>query len=307
MIRALIQRLLWSFATLLGTAILTFALVRVIPGDPARAIAGTKATPELVLRIRRDLGLDAPLHVQLGEHLLRIARGDLGTSYVTQEPVLPALLRRLPVTAAVAGTATVLWLLISIPLGLLSATRPGTLVDRLILVGSAICISLPAFWVARMLQYTLAYRAGWFPVGGLGSLAHLFLPALSLAILASGYYARLVHTQMVEILSSPYIRAARARGLGEFSILVRHGLRNALIPLVTILGMDVAQLLGGVLFVENVFAIPGIGTLAVQAIGALDIPVIMGTVLFSAFLVVSANFVVDIAYRWMDPRIRSAT
>jgi peptide/nickel transport system permease protein len=176
-----------------------------------------------------------------------------------------------------------------------------------ILVGSAICISLPAFWVARMLQYTLAYRAGWFPVGGMGSLAHLFLPALSLAILASGYYARLVHTQMVEILSSPYIRAARARGLGEFSILVRHGLRNALIPLVTILGMDVAQLLGGVLFVENVFAIPGIGTLAVQAIGALDIPVIMGTVLFSAFLVVSANLVVDIAYRWMDPRIRSTT
>ncbi len=307
MIRALIQRLLWSFATLLGTAILTFALVRVIPGDPARAIAGTKATPELVLRIRKDLGLDAPLHVQLGEHLLRIARGDLGTSYVTQEPVLPALLRRLPVTAAVAGTATVLWLVISIPLGLLSATRPGTLVDRLILVGSAICISLPAFWVARMLQYTLAYRAGWFPVGGMGSVAHLFLPALSLAILAAGYYARLVHTQMVEILSSPYIRAARARGLGEFSILIRHGLRNALIPLVTILGMDVAQLLGGVLFVENVFAIPGIGTLAVQAIGALDVPVIMGTVLFSAFLVVSANLVVDIAYRWMDPRIRSAT
>jgi peptide/nickel transport system permease protein len=307
MIRALIQRLLWSFATLLGTAILTFALVRVVPGDPARAIAGTKATPELVLRIRKDLGLDAPLPVQLGEHLLRIARGDLGTSYVTQEPVLPALLRRLPVTAAVAGTATFLWLLISIPLGLLSATRPGTLVDRVILVGSAICISLPAFWVARMLQYTLAYRAGWFPVGGMGSLAHLFLPALSLAILASGYYARLVHTQMVEILSSPYIRAARARGLGEFSILVRHGLRNALIPLVTILGMDVAQLLGGVLFVENVFAIPGIGTLAVQAIGALDIPVIMGTVLFSAFLVVSANLVVDIAYRWMDPRIRSTT
>lgn len=307
MIRALIQRLLWSFATLLGTAILTFALVRVVPGDPARAIAGTKATPELVLRIRKDLGLDAPLHVQLGEHLLRIARGDLGTSYVTQEPVLPALLRRLPVTAAVAGTATFLWLLISIPLGLLSATRPGALVDRVILVGSAICISLPAFWVARMLQYTLAYRAGWFPVGGMGSLAHLFLPALSLAILASGYYARLVHTQMVEILSSPYIRAARARGLGEFSILVRHGLRNALIPLVTILGMDVAQLLGGVLFVENVFAIPGIGTLAVQAIGALDVPVIMGTVLFSAFLVVSANFIVDIAYRWMDPRIRSTT
>lgn len=307
MIRALIQRLLWSFATLLGTAILTFALVRVIPGDPARAIAGTKATPELVLRIRKDLGLDAPLHVQLGEHLLRIARGDLGVSYVTQEPVLPALLRRLPVTAALAGTATVLWLLTSIPLGLLSATRPGTLIDRLILVGSAICISLPAFWVARMLQYTLAYRAGWFPVGGMGTVAHLFLPALSLAILASGYYARLVHTQMVEILSSPFIRAARARGLGEFSILVRHGLRNALIPLVTILGMDVAQLLGGVLFVENVFAIPGIGTLAVQAIGALDVPVIMGTVLFSAFLVVSANLVVDIAYRWMDPRIRSAT
>lgn len=307
MTTAILKRLFWSIATLLGTALLTFALVRVIPGEPARAIAGTKATPELVARIRQDLGLDDPLWIQLRDHLFRIARGDLGVSYVTREPVLPALLRRLPVTAALAGAATVLWLLISIPLGILSATRPGTWIDRLLLVASAVCISLPAFWVARMLQYTFAYRTGWFPVGGVGSVAHLLLPALSLAILASGYYARLVHNQMIEVLASPCIRAARARGLGEAAILFRHALRNALIPLVTILGMDVAQLLGGVLFVENVFAIPGIGTLAVQAIGALDIPVIMGTVLFSAFLVVSANLIVDIAYRWMDPRIRSAT
>lgn len=306
MISAVLKRLAGAALTLLGTALLTFALVRVVPGDPARAIAGSKASPEVIATIRADLGLDQPAWIQLRDHLARLARADLGISYTTREPVRDALLSRLPVTAALAGLAAVLWLAMSLPLGLLTARRPGSRLDRSVLVLATLGISLPAFWVARMLQYLLAYKLGWFPIAGLGSLAHLLLPAFSLALLATGYYARLIHTQMVEALASPYIRAARARGVAESSLLLRHALRNALVPVVTILGMDVAQLLGGVLFVENVFALPGIGTLAVQAIYNLDIPVIMGAVLFSSFLVVSANLVVDIAYRWMDPRIRSA-
>lgn len=306
MISAVLNRLAGAALTLLGTALLTFALVRVVPGDPARAIAGSKASPELIASIRADLGLDQPAWVQLRDHLARLARADLGMSYTTREPVRDALLSRLPVTAALAGLATVLWLAMSLPLGLLTARRPGSRLDRSVLVLATLGISLPAFWVARMLQYLLAYKLGWFPIAGLGSLAHLLLPAFSLALLATGYYARLIHTQIVDVLNSPYIRAARARGVSESRLLLRHALRNALVPVVTILGMDVAQLLGGVLFVENVFALPGIGTLAVQAIQKLDIPVIMGAVLFSSFLVVSANLVVDIAYRWMDPRIRSA-
>ena len=157
-----------------------------------------------------------------------------------------------------------------------------------------------------MLQYWFSYRLGWFPVAGFRSFAHLLLPALSLAILSVGYYARLLHTNMVEVLASPYIQAARAKGLSETAVLFRHGLRNALIPVVTVLGMDVATLLGGVIFTENVFALPGIGTLAVQSVFNLDVPMIMGTVMFSAVLVVGANLVVDILYRWIDPRIKAA-
>jgi peptide/nickel transport system permease protein len=158
-----------------------------------------------------------------------------------------------------------------------------------------------------MMQYLLAYKWGWFPVAGFRSFEHLLLPALSLAILAVGYYARLIHTNMVEVLESSFIRAARARGLSESRVLWRHGLRNALIPVVTVLGMDVAMLLGGVVFVENVFALPGIGTLAVQSVFNLDVPMIMGVVIFSATLVVGANLAVDLAYRWIDPRIKAAT
>lgn len=306
MITALLRRILSAALTLLGAALLTFALVRIIPGDPARAIAGSKASPDVIATVRSDLGLDQPVWIQLRNHLARLARGDLGTSYTTQEPVREALLQRLPVTATLAALAALLWLAIAIPVGLITATRPGSRLDRTVLVLATLGLSLPAFWVARMLQYLLAYKLGWFPIGGAQTPFHLVLPALSLAIIATGYYARLIHNQIVDVLNSPYIRAARARGVSESRLLLRHALRNALVPVVTILGMDVAQLLGGVLFVENVFALPGIGTLAVQAIQKLDIPVIMGAVLFSSFLVVSANLVVDIAYRWMDPRIRSA-
>jgi peptide/nickel transport system permease protein len=158
-----------------------------------------------------------------------------------------------------------------------------------------------------MLQYALAYKLGWFPVATYQSFRHLLLPAASLAILSVGYYARLIHTNMVEALDSPYVRAARAKGASETRVLFKHALRNAMIPVVTILGMDVAGLLAGVLFTENVFALPGIGTLAVQSVFSLDPPMIMGTVLFSAVLVVGANWVVDLLYRWIDPRIKSAS
>jgi len=167
-------------------------------------------------------------------------------------------------------------------------------------------ISLPAFWLARMLQYELAYRAGAFPVAGLRSWRHLLLPAFTLVILYAGYYARLIHSNMIEVLDTPYLRAALAKGLAPWAVLFKHGLRNALIPVITILGMDFAGLLGGVIFTENVFALPGIGTLALQSVFNLDVPMIMGTVLFSATLVVLANIVVDVLYQWIDPRVRSA-
>jgi len=177
--------------------------------------------------------------------------------------------------------------------------------DRSVLIAATLTLSLPAFWLARMLQYWLGYQLGWFPIGFFRSFFDLLLPAAALAILFVGYYARLIHTNMVEVLDSPYVRAARARGASETAVLFQHALRNAMIPVVTILGMDVAGLLGGVLFIENVFALPGIGTLAVQSVFNLDPPVIMGTVLFSAALVVGANWVVDLLYGLIDPRIKT--
>jgi peptide/nickel transport system permease protein len=200
-----------------------------------------------------------------------------------------------------------MWVALAVPFGVLTARFRDSWFDRSVLIAATFTLSLPAFWLARMLQYWLGYKLGWFPIGFFRSFVDLLLPAAALAILFVGYYARLIHTNMVEVLDSPYVRAARARGASETAVLFQHALRNAMIPVVTILGMDVAGLLGGVLFIENVFALPGIGTLAVQSVFNLDPPVIMGTVLFSAALVVGANWVVDLLYGLIDPRIKTGS
>jgi len=304
--KRLLNRLFWSVVTLLCTAVLTFFLVNVVPGDVARVIAGSKASPDVIKEIHAKFHLDDPVWKRLGYYFGELAQGDLGKSYVTDQSVVEAILTRFPTTAALCATAVVMWMLLAVPLGVLTAKFRGSWFDRSVLVLGTIGLSLPAFWLARMLQYWLSYKLGWFPVAGFRSFLHLLLPAIALAILAIGYYARLIHTNMVEVLDSPSIRAARARGLPESAVLFKHALRNALIPVVTVLGMDVAALLGGVLFVENVFALPGIGTLAVQSVFNLDTPMIMGSVLFSAAIVLGANLVVDVLYRWIDPRIKTA-
>jgi peptide/nickel transport system permease protein len=305
MIHRLLTRIFWSVITLLGTAVLTFLLVNAVPGDVARVIAGPKASAEVLEQIRVRHHLNDPLWQRLGHHLWNLARGDLGHSFVTDQPVSEAIVTRLPTTLALAVTAIVMWMAVAIPLGVLTARYQGSWFDRSTLVLATLSLSVPAFWLARMLQYWLSYKLGWFPVAGFQGFTHLLLPAATLAILAVGYYARLIHTNMVEVLDSPYVRAARAKGAPETVVLFRHGLRNGLIPVVTVLGMDVAGLLGGVMFTENVFALPGIGTLAVQSVFNFDVPVIMGTVLFSAVIVLTANLVVDILYQWMDPRIKT--
>ncbi|HEX3998378.1 MAG TPA: ABC transporter permease [Pirellulales bacterium] len=306
MIARLLVRIFWSIMTLLATAVLTFLLINVVPGDAAHLIAGPKASPEVIAQIREAYHFDQPLIVRLGHYLAQLARGDLGQSYVTGQSVTQAILTRLPATTALSAVAVAMWMIIAVPLGVLTARLRGSWFDRGALIVATVSLSLPAFWLARMMQYWLAYKLGWFPVALFRSFVHLLLPGMVLAILFIGYYARLIHTNMCEVLQSEYIRTARAKGVSERAVLFKHALRNAMIPVVTILGMDVAGLLGGVLFVENVFALPGIGTLAVQSVFNLDVPMIMGTVLFSALLVVVANLIVDISYRWIDPRIQTA-
>jgi peptide/nickel transport system permease protein len=306
MLLRLSNRLFWSAVTLLGTAVLTFFLVNAVPGDVARVIAGPKASAEVIKVIHAKFHLDEPIWKRLGYHLNNLAHGDLGQSYVTEQPVAEAILTRLPATAALSAIAIIMWMVLAVPLGVLTAKYSGSWFDRFVLVLATLSLSLPAFWLARMFQYWLSYKLGWFPVAGFRGFIHLFLPAGTLALLFVGYYARLIHSNMTEVLNSPYVRAARSKGAPETVVLFRHGLRNAMIPVVTILGMDVAGLLGGVMFVENVFALPGIGTLAVQSVFNLDVPVIMGTVMFSAVIVVAANLVVDVLYQWIDPRIKAA-
>ncbi len=304
MLIRLINRLFWSAVTLLATAVLTFFLVNAVPGDVARVIAGPKASADVIKAIHTKFHLDEPIWKRLGYHLNNLAHGDLGQSYVTEQPVAEAILTRLPATAALSALAIVLWMLLAVPLGVLTAKYSGSWFDRFVLVLATLSLSLPAFWLARMFQYWLSYKLGWFPVAGFRGFTDLLLPAGTLALLFVGYYARLIHSNMMEVLNSPYIRAARAKGASERAVLFIHGLRNAMVPVITVLGMDVAGLLGGVLFVENVFALPGIGTLAVQSVFNLDVPIIMGTVMFSAVIVVAANLVVDVLYRWIDPRIK---
>jgi peptide/nickel transport system permease protein len=306
MLAHFLTRLFWSAMTLLATAVLVFFLVNAVPGDVARVIAGPKASPAVLHQIRKRYHLDEPVIVRLGYYLLQLAHGDLGHSFVTDQPVAQALLTRLPVTAALSAMAVVLWMAIAMPLGVLTAKYAGSWIDRGALVAATLSLSLPAFWLARMLQYSLAYRLAWFPVAGFHGFVSLLLPSITLALLFIGYYSRLIHTNMVEVLDSPFIRAARAKGAPEAAVLFKHALPNALIPVVTILGMDAASLLGGVLFTENVFALPGIGKLAVQSVFNLDVPMIMGTVLLSATAVVTINLLVDLLYRWIDPRIKQA-
>ncbi len=293
----------WGALTLLGTAALVFGLMH-LSGDPAKLYAGEKADEATVERIRHEMGFDRPVLIQFARYVGRALRGDLGRSTMSGEPVTRMLLRRLPATAALAFAGLAVWVLVGVPVGVFTATRDGEWVDRLGLVVAVVTYSIPTFWLGRMLQHELAYRRPWFPVGGYGGAAHLVLPALTLGLAGVGYYMRLVHTNVVEVLPLDYVRTARAKGLSEPAVIWRHAFRNAMLPVVTVLGLDTAKLLGGVVFTEQVFAWPGIGSQAVQAIFSLDRPVVMGTVLMTAALVVGANLVVDLLYQWLDPRIR---
>ncbi|MCY3771965.1 MAG: ABC transporter permease [Gemmatimonadetes bacterium] len=303
MLNRVLRRLGWAAVILWGTTVVTFLIVHAVPADPVRVYAGANADAETIERIRQEMGFDDPLAVQYGRYIGNLLRGDLGTSLVTGERVLDALLARFPVTLSLALTAVCLWMLMSVPLGVLTAKYRGRAIDRAVLIVSLVAISLPVFWLARMLQYYLAYRTGMFPVGGWAGWTHIILPAATLALVITGYYARLVHTNMVEVLNADYMRVARAKGVPEYIVLFKHGLRNAVIPVITVLGLDMAALMGGVVFTENVFALPGLGVLALQSVFSLDVPMIMGVVLFSAVMVVCANIVVDFVYMWIDPRV----
>lgn len=303
---AVLQRLAWSLVIVLGVTSLTFAIAFIVPSDPARTVAGPKANPETLALIRTEMGLDRPLPVQYALYLQRVLRGDLGRSFLTRQSVFQAIAERLPATAYLALTSLAGAALIGMGLGCITALRVGSSIDLTVLVASLVALSLPVFWLGMILLYLFAYRLRWFPLGGFGA-PNVVLPACTLAFGIAAYYARLLHTNMREVLGQDYVRTALAKGLPRLQVYGKHALRNALIPIVTLLGLDFAGLMSGVVLTETVFNWPGLGRLAVDAVFNQDIPMIMGTVLFSAFLVIGANIVVDLVYLIIDPRIRYRT
>lgn len=289
---------------MLGISIITFLLIYYLPADPARIYAGPSATVETVDRIRHELGLDLPFWQQYGRYMQRVLSGDLGFSYRKQIPVTDLLLNRIPYTLALIFGGIFVELLIGLPIGLASAVRRGEWVDRVGMLIALIGVSAPPFWLGLLLLYWLGYLVPIFPLGGTGSFAHLILPSLTAGLGGAAWYARMMRSSTLDILSTDYVRTARAKGLRNIFVVLRHVLPNALNPIITMAGLDIPWFIGGVVLVERVFDWPGVGRLAVEAIETVDVPLILGTVIFTACVVVLSGILIDLAQSFADPRIR---
>jgi ABC-type dipeptide/oligopeptide/nickel transport system permease component len=285
-------------------SVVVFALVH-LSGDPVLLMVSPDAPPDVVTNTRHALGFDRPLYEQFARYLGNAAHGDLGLSLRMSRPVTTLIVERLPATLELTMAALVIAVVVAIPAGIVSAVKRGTVVDRLAMAGAVAGQAVPIFWLALLLIALFGVRLRWLPVYGSGSLAHFVLPAVSLSTIIMGRLARLVRSSMLEVLGQDYVRTARAKGLGESRVLVVHALKNASIPIVTLLGLQFAQLLGGAVVTETIFAWPGIGRLVVEAIFNRDFPVVQGVVLVVSLIFVAVNVLVDLCYAVLDPRIRT--
>jgi peptide/nickel transport system permease protein len=295
---------LFGLLVILGVSVITFSLTYVIPADPALVIAGPRATGEAIANIRAQLGLDRPLYIRYGEYVWNLLHLDLGKSYLRNRPVLAQILDRFGATVQLALACVLMQLAIGLPIGVVSAVKQHSLSDRAAMLFSLLFLSAPPFWLGLMLLFLLGFLVPIFPLGGYGTPLHIVLPALTLGLSGSAWYARMLRSSMLEILSADYVRTARAKGLHEQIVVVRHALQNAIPPVLTMAGMDLGRFAGGLIVVETVFGWPGIGQLALEALYNFDVPMVMGVVLFGATLVVAMNLIVDVAYGFLDPRIK---
>jgi peptide/nickel transport system permease protein len=312
--RYVVRRLLLLVPVLLGVSVIIFMVLHLAPGDPAEIMLGSQATQADLERLRAELGLTQPLHVQYVHWLGLVARGDLGRSIWMKRPVLGEVLTRFKATLVLTGAALLLSTAGGLALGITSAIRPNSALDRLSAVASLFGASMPVFWLGIVLMVIFALWLGWLPASGMFApygggdlrdlLVHLALPAVTLAAASVTIIARLTRSTMLETLGQDYIRTARAKGVVERAVVLRHGLTNALIPIVTVVGVQAGYLLGGAVLTETVFAWPGVGTLMVQGILARDFPLVQGCVLVVALSFVVINLAVDLLYAWLDPRIR---
>jgi ABC-type dipeptide/oligopeptide/nickel transport system permease component len=302
-LKTLGRRLALTVPTLLGVLVVTFLLLDVIPGDPVREMVGERADSATIARLRAELRLDDPLPVRFGHYVWGVMRGDLGHSYITRRPIARDLMERFPKTAQLALAAMLFAAVTGIGLGVLAAARPGGAWDRLAMLASYLGVSFPVYWVALLLILLFAVALGWLPASGSGGPAYLVLPALTLGMRSVAVLSRMTRGAMRDVLSSDFIRTARAKGLPELAVVGRHALRNALIPVITVLGLDVGNYLTGSLLTETIFAWPGVGRYVLAAIERRDLPAIQGSILFMSVVFVMVNLVTDVVYAKADPRI----
>jgi ABC-type dipeptide/oligopeptide/nickel transport system permease component len=299
----ILRRILLAIPTLLGVLVVAFLLLYVAPGDPVMAMVGERADEETIARLRRELRLDDPLYKQFGHYVGGIARGDLGRSYITNRPIQRDIRERFPKTLQLAGAAMLLAASIGITLGILSAWRPGGIIDRIGLGIAYLGVSFPVFWVGLLLILLFAVTLQWLPPSGAGGLKYLILPALALGMRSIAFLARMTRSAMLDALGSDFVRTARAKGLGERGVITRHALRNAAIPIITVLGLDFGSYLTGSILTETIFSWPGLGRYVVNAIARRDLPAIQGSVLFLSAVFVTVNLLTDLAYAKADPRV----
>jgi peptide/nickel transport system permease protein len=300
----LIKRLLSTIPVLIGISLLLFFMLRMLPGDPAQVLAGQMATPQEIENIRHQLGLDRPVYEQYAIYMSRLVRFDLGRSARTQNPVIDEIWARLPNTLLLAVVAIILACLFGIPAGIISAVRPYSWIDYLVTISALFGMSMPVFWLGLMLVVLFAVILQWLPAGGTGSWQHVILPSITLAAFVVAFIARMTRSTMMETLSQDFTTTARSKGLTETVVIVKHALKNALIPIITVVGLQFGFLLGGAVLTETVFAWPGLGRLLYDSISARDYPMIQGTILIFGLLYIFINLMVDLIYAFVDPRIR---
>jgi peptide/nickel transport system permease protein len=319
MLRYIIRRLLWAAVLFLAVTLVTYVIFYIIPADPARLACGQRATQDCVDRASSFLGTDRPVYVQYGRFLKRlVVDHSLGRSFTNRQSVNHVIAQAAPVTASLVLGGAVFWLLISIPIGILSALRPRSLLDRCAMVFVLIGISAHPVWIGLLFAYFLGFKTGAFPISGYCEMInptgdcggpvqwayHMFLPWLTFAILFAATYVRMIRASVMETLNEDYVRTARAKGAPERQVLQHHVVRNAMLPVVTILGMDIGIALGGAVFTETVYGLPGLGKTAIQALEGFDLPTVQGVVVFATLSVIVFNLIVDTLYAWVDPRIR---
>jgi peptide/nickel transport system permease protein/oligopeptide transport system permease protein len=299
----LLRRLLLAIPTLLGVLVVVFALLYIAPGDPVMEMVGERADSATIAQLRRQLHLDEPRPKQFAAYALGVVRGDLGTSFITGRPIARDIAERFPKTLELACAAMLLAVVLGISVGVVTAAHPGGWLDRLTLAFTYLGISFPVYWVGLILILVFAMILRWLPPSGTGGIAFLILPAFALGTRSIAFLARMTRSAMLEVLGSDYIRTARAKGLPRIAVLARHALRNALIPVVTVIGLDFGSYLTGSILTETVFSWPGLGRYVVNAISKRDLPAIQGSILFLSVVFVVVNIVADLTYAATDPRV----